>query len=202
MAPLSAFLLHTGLRLGEALALRWSDVELDGGIIAVRANRVLVGGRIVEGTPKSRLSTRRFALPAPALVALRQQQALQTEDARSASAAPRSKADWVFSTGSAGSLESGNVSPAFRRVRARAGARNLPLHSLRHASASILPAAGVTVPVAAKMLGHSVAMFTETYPDLLVEATKDAARKVNTFWRAAPQTMPPRRPLLPLRNPH
>ena len=182
LAPLFAFLLHAGLRLGEALALRWSDVDMEGGIIVVRANRVLVGGRMVEGTPKSRLGSRRFALPGPALAALREQRALQAQEAGSDMAPSWSREGWVFSTSSGGALQSNNVDRAFRRVRARAGVPALPLHSLRHATASVLLAAGVPVPVAAKMLGHSVAMFTETYADLLVEATKDAAQRVDSFW--------------------
>ena len=51
---------------------------------------------------------------------------------------------------------------------------------MRHASASILLGAGVPPAVAAKMMGHGVTLFCETYADLLVEATRDAA----DTWRA------------------
>ena len=51
---------------------------------------------------------------------------------------------------------------------------------MRHATASILLlGSGVPVAVAAKMLGHSVALFAETYADLLVEAADEAARQAD-----------------------
>jgi integrase len=84
----------------------------------------------------------------------------------------------------------GGPNRAFRRIRERAGVRGLPPHSLRHATASILLAAGVPVAVAAKMMGHSVAMFCEIYADLLVEATHDAARQADQ-WLARRAVPPP-----------
>jgi integrase len=188
IAHLIAFVLHSGLRHGEALALRWQDVDLDAGVLTVRHNRVPVGGSMVEGSPKTRRSTRTFALPGPALAALRGQWAMQAEE-RAAAGEAWSAEDRVFATKTGAGLDENNVGRAFRRVRERAGVRPLPFHSLRHATASILLASGVHVAVAAKMMGHSVAMFCETYADLLVEATRDAARQVDAFWasRTPPQ---------------
>ena len=69
--------------------------------------------------------------------------------------------------------------------RSRVGAcRALPLYSMRHATASIRLAAGAPVAVAAKMMGHSVDMFCETYADLLVEATEDAAARAGALLEA------------------
>ena len=52
---------------------------------------------------------------------------------------------------------------------------------MRHATASVLLGAGVPVAVAAKMMGHSVALFCETYADLLVEATHEAAKQAEAW---------------------
>jgi len=78
----------------------------------------------------------------------------------------------------------------------------LPLYSLRHASASILLNSGVPVAVAAKIMGHSVDMFTETYADLLVEATREAAAKAGAFLDAhtTPAAPPTPTPVVPIRR--
>ena len=108
------------------------------------------------------------------------QRALQAKARLAAGEAWRDE-DRVFRTRTGTGLASPYVRRVFRRIRERAGVRNLPPHSLRHATASILLAAGVPVAVAAKMMGHSVGMFCETYADLLVEATHDAARQADEW---------------------
>ena len=180
LAPLFGVLLHTGMRLGEALGLRWADVDLEARRATIRRNRVLVGSHMVEGSPKRERSARTTALLGGAVEALQQQRTLQAK-ARLAGGEAWRDEDYVFSTRTGTGLSSSYVRDVFRRVRARTDVRDLPPHSLRHATASILLAAGVPVAVAAKMMGHSVAMFSETYADLLVEATHDAARQADEW---------------------
>jgi len=72
-----AFILHSGLRHGEALALPWQDIDMEEGLLTVRSNRVVVGGRMVEGTPKTARGARTFALTTPASEALRAQHSAQ-----------------------------------------------------------------------------------------------------------------------------
>ena len=189
LAPLFRFLLHTGLRLGEALGLRWDAVDLVGRRLTVRTSRVGVGSKMVEGTPKTPRSVRTMALLSGAVDALRGQKAQQAVARLAAGPAWRDEG-FVFTTRTGAGLSGTAVSHAFRRVRALAGVRALPLHSMRHATASILLGAGVPSAVAAKMMGHSVAMFSETYADLLVEATQDAARQADA-WLARQKAPPP-----------
>jgi integrase len=49
--PLWALALDSGARRGEVAALRWSDVDLDAGVVSIERNRVVVGGQVVEGSP-------------------------------------------------------------------------------------------------------------------------------------------------------
>ena len=176
-------MLHSGVRVGEALGLRWPDVDLDARTVAIRTNRVGVGARMVEGTPKTRTSARTFVLLAGAVAALRQQQATQARGRRAAGDTWREDG-WVFTSIGGAALSTSVADHTFARIRRRAGVRPLPLYSLRHAAASILLGAGVPVAVAAKMMGHSVTMFCETYADLLLEATRDAAQQADA-WLAA-----------------
>ena len=141
LAPLFGFVLYTGLRLGEALGLRWADVDLEAGRVTVRDNRVPVGGRMGEGAPKREKSARTMAMLAGAVDALKRQRALQAQARLAAGDAWRNE-DRVFASREGGGLDASNVDRAFRRIRERAAVRGLPLHSLRHATASILLGAG------------------------------------------------------------
>ena len=181
-APLFRFLFFSGLRPGEALALRWSDVDRDAGIIHVRRNRVSVGGSVVEDTPKTEAGLRTFKLAASGSDALTTQWALQAQD-RLAAGTFWQDADWVFATRLGAPLERGNVSRAYRDARLQAGLpETLPMYSLRHGTASVLLGSGVPLGVAAKMMGHGqVAVFADTYAKLVIEASTEAAQKVDAF---------------------
>ena len=178
--PLFLFLAYSGLRPGEALALRWSDVDLSTGMIHVHRNAPIARGRRVETTPKNRAGTRRFTLPKAALNALLEQRSVCDAVRRAAKDRWRPN-DFVFpgAVGNGQSLH--RVRAAFAKARTRAGVRPLPMYSLRHTAASLLLAAGVPVAVAAKMMGHSVAMFCNTYSHLLPDVTREAAQQVDAW---------------------
>ena len=178
LEPLFAFVLHTGLRDSEALGLRWSDVNLERGTLTVTRGMVEVNGAMVAGRTKTAKSARTFALIPQALADLQRQRSQQTQERLHAGWADL---DLIFAAENGRPLRTSNVDRAFRRVRERAGVPDLPLYSMRHATASILLGAGVPVAVAAKMMGHSVTMFCETYADLLVEATREAAAQAARF---------------------
>ncbi len=181
-APLFRFLYYTGLRPGEALALRWGDLDMEAGILSVSRSRVLVGPDMVEGAPKTAAGIRTFALPAPARDALRAQWAIQAQDRLAAGPDWRNE-EWVFSSRIGGALDLNNVNRAYRRARKAADIpADLPLYSLRHGAASVLLGSGVPLGVAAKLMGHSqVAIFADTYASLLLEASQEAARRVEEF---------------------
>jgi len=68
-APLFRWLVSTGLRRGEALALRWQDVDLTNGVLRVRGTLSRINGHLVIGEPKTERSRRAVPL-SPATVAL------------------------------------------------------------------------------------------------------------------------------------
>jgi len=79
----------------------------------------------------------------------------------------------------------------------RAGAPDLPLHSLRHTTASLLLSAGVPAEQAAKILGHkSLVVFYHTYADLLRPGAQDAAAKLARYLAAQEQAPPKTSPCL------
>ena len=86
LAPFVALAVSTGLRRGELLALRWSDVTADTLTVARAYARASRGGYALS-EPKSRKARRTIALPALALEALEAQRARQDADRAAAGSA-------------------------------------------------------------------------------------------------------------------
>jgi len=150
-APLLRFLLSTGARRGEALGLRWEDVDFEGKWVTIR--RALTKG--VSVTPKSG-KARKIAIPPSLanelfdLAAKRRIQAMQ----QGWPEIPQ----WVFCSEVGTPLEERNVTRSWHRVRRRAqkaGVRPFKLHAARHTFASLALAAGRSAPWVASQLGHS-----------------------------------------------
>ncbi len=159
----------TGMRRGEALALRWRDVDLDAGRLAVRRSVGVVktkgaGEELVEGPTKTGQS-RVVDLDAGTVAALRSYRAargLLTLDLVRDSALLLSELDGThrhperFSRRFAGQVV---------RARKALGEEHLPvirLHDLRHTHATLLLANGVPVKVVSERLGHASATITLT----------------------------------------
>src|SRR4051812_17392443 len=160
-------LAFTGMRRGEALALRWRDVDLDAERVAVRRSVGVVkdkgkGEQLVEGARKTGQS-RVVDLDAGTVAALRAFRALRGSVAL----------DLVRDTALVlGTLDGRHRHPErFSRQfvdhvrQARVGEEQLPmirLHDLRHTHATLLLAAGEPVKVVSERLGHASATITLT----------------------------------------
>ena len=167
LGPLFSFLWQSGLRIGEALALRWADVDLTDGTLTVCRNLVEVSGRLIEGSPKSRAGFRQIVLPAQTVDLLQKVKA----------AAPLQGAgSLVFPNRLGGHLSRRNVTRTWARVRARAGLPSYGLHALRHTNASLQLLAGVGIAEIAAHLGHENPTVTaRTYAHVLYPTKRRAA---------------------------
>jgi integrase len=166
----------TGLRRGELLGLRWSDVDLERGSLHVQQTaQRLTGEGVVFRQPKTRLSRRSVALSPDAVRVLREHRKAQLQDRLLAGPA-YSDRDLVFASGIGTPLEAGTIARTWARVLASAGVGHVRWHDLRHAHATLMLREGVHPKVVSERLGHaSVAITLDTYSHVLPGLQEQAA---------------------------
>jgi len=159
--------LSLGLRQGEALGLRWQDIDLDARTLRVAVALQAANGTLTLVEPKTENARRTLSLPLALVSALKAHRAGQ--------AAERLKlgASWqdnglVFCTRSGTPIHPRNLIRAFQTVRVRAGLPPMRFHDLRHSCLSLLAAQGIPARVAMEIAGHSDIRLTQnvyTYGD-------------------------------------
>jgi integrase len=160
--PLILTLLHTGCRRGEALGMKWSDVDFKRKRIWIR--RARVNGRTVLPKHRKVGDAPRSVTITPAMTAALS--GLRTFRYRRSGG-------WVFASRNGTPIEETTVTRAWARIKAKAaphGVRPLTLHSLRHTFATLSLEAGKSVKWVAAQLGHRDAamtlnIYTHALPD-------------------------------------
>lgn len=161
-ADLIVLLLQTGMRVGEALALTWDDVDFENRYISINKNLITVKNEdktninpatnkpfstitIIQDTPKTRKSNRKIPISNNALNTLRNIQQYN------------GKFKYVYANAKGKPTDYNNLSRTFNSMLKHAGINNeaYSLHSLRHTFASLLFAQGVNDRYISEVLGHS-----------------------------------------------
>lgn len=143
-------LANTGMRVSEALALRWRDLELDGSSPRVRVRRRYVKGHF--GPPKSKHGRRAIPLEHALVIELRQR--------RKASEWPGAN-DLVFPSSNGQPMHQENLRRRVLKPAAEeADAAWAGFHTFRHTFASLHIAAGTNIVQLSRMLGHHSPEFT------------------------------------------
>lgn len=183
------FLLATGLRLGEALALRWTDVHLELGTVTVRYTLERLPGspwRLIE--PKSTSGRRSLPLIGPAMTTLKAQQVLVAQMRSRLPEGVWHDLDFVFPAANGEPLDGTNVLHEFKKLLRVAGLpKTYRVHDLRHSTATYLLAAGAPVRTAMEFLGHSQISMTMRYQHVLPAMLGDAAARLEAIFPRAPQ---------------
>lgn len=175
-------LLLCGLRRGEALGIRWSDVDFKKGVIHVRQQLVRASGRLQVGPLKTRASRRDL----PLLGAV--DQVLKRRLGEQGAARRQAGSDWrgvdtseqlVTSTRSGLPVEPRNLARSFQRICKHNGLRIIRLHDLRHTTATLLMSFGAADKDIQEILGHSrIATTRQVYEHSSMERRSDALSRV------------------------
>ena len=161
-------LAYSGLRWGEASALRVHAVDLDRRRLEVDQAHTEVGGKIVVGPQRTTNAARS---PIPRFLA---------EELR-AHLAGKGPNELVFTSPKGGALRNTNFRPRFLIPAAeRVGLSGLTPHELRHTAASLAIKAGANVKVLQQMLGHaSAAMTLDVYAGLFADNLDEVADRLD-----------------------
>lgn len=145
------FALHTGLRQGEVLALSWSAVDFQRGVLVVMQSK--------------NHERRTIPLNEPVVELLR------------AKAQRRPHASLlVFTTSQGTPINARNLVRAFTTVRKKAGLEDVRFHDLRHTFATRLVQAGVDLYKVQRLLGHKTPTMTQRYAHHSPESLRDGVR--------------------------
>ena len=132
--PALVLIAATGLRRGEALALRWSDVDLDAGVLSVRGTLGRVGGRLVISEPKTARSRRTVPLN-PAVAALLRRHRTEQKAERLRAGDQWTDSGLVFTTEFGAAVDPRNLLRVLEGAAAAAGVEGAGVHTLRHSAA-------------------------------------------------------------------
>jgi integrase len=136
----------TGIRQGEALGLRWQDVDVREGVLRVRS-QLSRGGVLVE--PKTRAAKRDIPIP-PSLAKM-----LAAHKAWAFERGHAKPSDYVFASETGRPLAYQNIVRRGLQKALEGRAFHLRWHDLRHVAASTLIAQGADVAYLSRVLGHS-----------------------------------------------
>ncbi|MEY8444376.1 site-specific integrase [Lactococcus ileimucosae] len=163
-------LLDTGLRIGEALALNWSDIDYNENIIHVNKTVDRLGK--VQDSPKSKSGVRDISVSQRTMLMLKQWQNRQ----RVLQQKHRLSTHIVFSSSVGGYLSRGHIAQTLDTHYKNAGLALTGFHAFRHTHASLLLNAGADYKEIQHRLGHSkIGMTIDTYSHLAPDKAKETA---------------------------
>ena len=172
-------LANTGLRAGEAIALRWDNIDLDKGFIHVKQNASVVKCRdgkenkyqVVITTVKTKTGNRIVPCNEKALQALRALQDYQKSH--------HIHSDYVDCNDKGELLSQQTLPKILKAILKAADVPYRSVHSFRHTFATNLIQAGVDVKVVSQLLGHSSVKITyDTYVHMGVDRAIEAVKRI------------------------
>jgi integrase len=164
--PLVALIANTGLRISEALALTWKQVDLDERTLTVRRSKTAAGRRTIP-------------LVDDAVAALLAQRSWQRRTRLMVGAGWR-RTGLVFTTATGTAVDPHNARRAQRRLLVKAGLpTDRPFHTMRHSLATRLLRRGVPMPIVSAILGHaSIRTTVDIYGHMQSAITADDLQAV------------------------
>ncbi len=201
LGPLYAIALTLGLRRGEALGLRWSDVDLIERRLTVAQQVMRVGGPRVDGhrghlefaPVKTKKGRRTLPLPASLVDVLKAHRKRQLEERLRAGPAWKDL-NLIFCTARGTPVEASALTSDFKRLIRKAGLPDKPFHGCRHAVATALLSENTHPRLVMELLGHSkISITLDTYSHVIEKSMRGVADTMDRLLSPT-QDMPLRKP--------
>lgn len=174
-------LISTGLRRGELLDLKFSDIDFDNKKLTVDSSRVIAGKQVVVKDTKTKSSVRTVYLP-DTIVGLLKKRKVEYMKNKLALGSKFNDTDLVVSKEDGSGYYPETISNLFYRMLAKNDLPHMRLHDLRAINATVMISECKIDPrTASQRLGHSNSNFTlAVYANLLKSANEDAAEKIDS----------------------
>ena len=175
LSPLWHTIAMTGMRRGEALGLRWSDVDLENGRLSVRRALIPSGREVIVSEPKTIKGRRVIAIDPGTIEVLKGQAARQLDEQKEWDDA-WVETGLVFTQENGAALDPETVTRYFRQAVKRSMLPAIRLHDLRHTHATLALQAGIHPKVVSERLGHATISITlDTYSHAVPAMQEEAA---------------------------
>ncbi|MBY0098683.1 MULTISPECIES: tyrosine-type recombinase/integrase [Bacillaceae] len=168
--------IYTGMRKGEILGLKWSDIDFEKKVIMVQRSVARISGLgYIFSSPKTKKSIRQVPIPDFFIEELLTHKKTQ-EEWKKRSGTQYQELDLVISTETGTIQDPRNVLREMRKICKNAKVTPIRFHDIRHTHASILIAEGVDIVKVASRLGHTNPKITlEIYAHLMPNEDNDVA---------------------------
>lgn len=165
-------LMYTGLRRGEALALKWADINFERKVISVTRSVYHISNNPEIKSPKTESGIREVFIVDKLYYVLIEYSKNHKAD------------EFIFSTnGGISPLTKSQVAKGWDKYAQTIGIDNVTPHQLRHTYASILYSAGIQAKSAQMLMGHSDISTTQNiYTHLMADIKKDDCKKLNDYF--------------------
>ena len=176
----------TGMRRGEVLGLRWSDLDLDAGMASVRQTLEATKDGLIFKQPKTARSRRRVSLLPMTVQALRAHRTEQKK-ARLALGPVYEDHGLVCARADGRPINPRQLSKDFLSLlRCSDGLPRIRFHDLRHTHATQLLRQGVHPKIVSERLGHAtIAITLDTYSHVMPGMQEDAALRLDAALKIA-----------------
>lgn len=191
LAPLWYFLCLEGMRRGEALGLRWRDLNLERGTAHIVQSVLMdrhTGGTVIQERTKTRTGARTVRLTTETVAVLKGHQDRQASQ-RQAAGDRWQDHGLVVCTSTGTPINPNNVTRSYDRLVMLSGVPRIRVHDMRHTAATMLLRAGVPAKIVSERLGHAtIAITLDTYSHVLPDMQDVAAEAMSALLNAKDMT--------------
>lgn len=178
--------LFSGMRIGEAMGLRWSCVDFENGTITIdhqlQKERVRGGGGTYRLFETKTSTTRTLTLAAHVMAVLREVKREQAQYRLMLGTEWKNEMNLVFTHENGGHLTYHTVWACFKRIVESAGFSSARIHDLRHTFASISLESGDDLKTVSKALGHSkIGTTGDIYAHVTEKMRRESAARMDAF---------------------